>query len=149
MAIRLQTTMVKRQMKADRPLNLQETRKLLDALRHHAISVKVYKASELSERQLRRLRGEELTWLIKADDNRWVKKRFKASFNSLKDCERTTRDTNAQRKNATGHSDSSAILLMGSSGDQRKVSGFRRHNLVVLKKPRDQSELVIVLIPQG
>jgi hypothetical protein len=55
-----------------KPMPPQEAKKKLNAFKFHSGSVEIYKLAELSDGQLRQLRSDDLTWVIKAVDKRWV-----------------------------------------------------------------------------
>lgn len=55
-----------------KPLPTQEAKKKLEAFKQHSASVEIYKLTELSDSQLRQLRSDGLTWVIRAVDKRWA-----------------------------------------------------------------------------
>jgi hypothetical protein len=55
-----------------KPLPSQEAKKKLEAFKQHSTSVEIYKLAELSDSQLRQLRSDDLAWVIRAVDKRWV-----------------------------------------------------------------------------
>jgi|688.fasta_scaffold31847_8 hypothetical protein len=55
-----------------KPLSAQEAKKKLDAFKQHSASIEMYKLAELSDSQLRQLRSDGLSWVIRAVDKRWA-----------------------------------------------------------------------------